>query len=62
MSKKKGYVKIKLIRSSIGRPRKHRAVLHGMGLTKLNKMVVLKDTPETWGMIKKVSHLVEVTE
>jgi large subunit ribosomal protein L30 len=62
MSKRKGHIKLKLIRSSIGRPRKHRAVLRGMGLTKLNKMVVLKDTPETWGMIKKVSHLVEVIE
>lgn len=62
MSKTKGHIKLKLIRSSIGRPRKHRAVLRGMGLTKLNKMVVLKDTPETWGMIKKVSHLVEVIE
>jgi len=60
MSKEKGYVKIKLIRSCIGRPRKHRAVLRGMGLTKVNKVVVLQDTPETWGMINKVSHLVEV--
>lgn len=55
-----GYVRLKLVRSSIGRPRKHRAVLRGMGLNKINKVVVLKDTPETWGMIKKVSHLVEV--
>jgi large subunit ribosomal protein L30 len=62
MSKRKGHIKVKVIRSCIGRPRKHRAVLRGMGLTKLNKMVVLKDTPETWGMIKKVSHLVEVIE
>ena len=54
------YVKIKLIRSSIGRPSKHRAVLRGMGLTKVNKVVTLQDTPETRGMIKKVSHLVEV--
>jgi large subunit ribosomal protein L30 len=58
----KGYVTLKLIRSGIGRPPKHRAVLKGMGLTKLHKVVVLKDTPETWGMIKKVSHLVEVIE
>lgn len=59
---KKGYIKIKLVRSSIGRPRKHRDVLKGMGLTKLHKVVDLKDTPETRGMIKKVSHLVEVIE
>jgi len=55
-------VKIRLIRSGIGRPRKHREVLRGMGLTKMNKVAVLKDTPEIWGMIKKVSHLVEVIE
>ena len=60
MGKEKGYVRLKLIRSSIGRPRKHRAVLRGMGLTRVNKVVSLKDTPETWGMIRKVSHLVEV--
>ena len=58
----KGYVKLRLIRSGIGRLPKHRAVLRGMGLTKLHKVVVLKDTPETRGMIKKVSHLVEVIE
>jgi large subunit ribosomal protein L30 len=60
MNKEKGYVKIKLIRSGIGHPQKHRAVLRGMGLTKMNKVVSLQDTPETWGMIRKVSHLVEV--
>jgi large subunit ribosomal protein L30 len=57
-----GYVKIKLVRSGIGHPHKHKAVLRGMGLTKLNKVVVLKDSPETRGMIKKISHLVEVIE
>jgi large subunit ribosomal protein L30 len=57
-----GYIKIKLVRSGIGHPEKHRAVLRGMGLTKVNKVVVLKDTPETRGMIRKVSHLLEVME
>lgn len=62
MGTKTQQVKIRLIRSGIGRPRKHREVLRGMGLTKLNKVVVLKNTPEIWGMIRKVSHLVEVIE
>ncbi|MCJ7547393.1 MAG: 50S ribosomal protein L30 [Deltaproteobacteria bacterium] len=57
-----GYIKIKLVKSGIGHPEKHRAVLRGMGLTKLNKVVVLKDTPQTRGMIRKVSHLLEVME
>jgi large subunit ribosomal protein L30 len=37
-------------------------VLRGMGLTRVNRTVVLKDTPSTWGMINKVSHLVKTQE
>jgi large subunit ribosomal protein L30 len=57
-----GNVKVKLIRSMIGRPEKHRKVLRGMGLTRLNKTVELKDTPEIRGMINKVTHLVSTEE
>jgi len=55
-------LKIKLVKSFIGRPEKQRKVLRGMGLEKLNKTVYLKDTPETRGMINKVSHLVSAEE
>jgi large subunit ribosomal protein L30 len=51
-------LKITLVKSMVGRPEKHRKVLRGMGLTKMNKTVELTDTPETRGMIHKVSHLV----
>lgn len=54
--------KITLVKSHIGKPAKHKAVLQGMGLTRLNKTVTLKDTPETRGMIKKVSHMLKVEE
>jgi len=57
-----GSVKVKLVRSMIGRPEKHRKVLRGMGLTRLNKTVELNDTPEIRGMINKVSHLVRTEE
>jgi large subunit ribosomal protein L30 len=53
-------ITIRLIRSMIGRPEKHRLVLRGMGLTKVHKVVVLPDTPQTRGMIAKVQHLVRV--
>ena len=53
-------IKIKLIRSGIGRPANQRAVLHGLGLKKLNKTVILKNTPEVQGMVRKVSHLLKV--
>jgi large subunit ribosomal protein L30 len=54
--------KITLVRSHIGKPANQRAVLNGMGLTKLNKTVILKDTPEVRGMIRKVSHMLRVEE
>jgi large subunit ribosomal protein L30 len=55
-------LKITLVRSMIGRPEKHRKVLKGMGLTKLNKTVELQDTPAIRGMINVVSHLVKAEE
>ena len=57
-----GKVKITLVRSMIGHPEKHRKVLRGMGLTKMNKTVELENTPAVRGMINKVSHLVKAEE
>ena len=53
---------ITLVKSMIGRPEKHRRVLYGMGLRKMNKTVQLEDTPSIRGMINAVSHLVKVEE
>jgi large subunit ribosomal protein L30 len=55
-------IKITLVRSGIGRPRKHRQVLIGLGLTKLHKTVIRDDRPEIRGMIEKVRHIVQVEE
>lgn len=55
-------IKITQIRSLIGRPPKHRRTIRALGLTKINKTVVHKDTPVIRGMIKQVSHLVKVEE
>jgi large subunit ribosomal protein L30 len=55
-------IRIKLVRSGVGRPKKHRMILKGLGLTKLNKVVTRKDTREIRGMVNKVIHLVEVVE
>lgn len=53
-------ITVRLIRSMIGHPEKHRAVLRGMGLTRMHKAVTLPDTPQVWGMIDKVKHMVRV--
>jgi len=55
-------VTITLVKSGIGSPRKIRATLVGLGLTKVYKTITRKDTPEIRGMIAKVQHLVRVEE
>ena len=57
-----GTVKVTLTKSGIGSTRKVRATLVGLGLTKREKTVVRKDTPEIRGMLRKVEHLVTVEE
>jgi large subunit ribosomal protein L30 len=53
---------VTLIKSGIGKPLKHRQILQGLGLKKLNKSVTRDNTPEIQGMIKKVAHMVKVSE
>ena len=57
-----GTVKVTLTKSKIGSTKKIRATLVGLGLTKTEKTVVRKDTPEIRGMLRKVEHLVTVEE
>ena len=53
-------ITVRLVRSMIGRPEKQRLVLRGMGLTRLQKVVQLPDTPQIRGMLNKVKHLVRI--
>ncbi len=55
-------IQVKLVKSPIGRPEKHRKVLQALGLTRLNKSVDLFATPQILGAVRKVIHLVEVSE
>jgi len=55
-------LKITQVKSYIGRPEAQRRVLRGMGLGKVNRTVLLNDTPEIRGMIQKVVHLVAAVE
>jgi large subunit ribosomal protein L30 len=57
-----GKLKITMVKSMIGRPEKHRRVLRGLGLGKLNKSVLRNDTPAIRGMVEAVSHLVTAEE
>ena len=53
-------IKVTLVRSGIGKNKKIRQTLRGLGLTKLNKSVELNNTPAIRGMIQKVSFLVKL--
>jgi len=57
-----GKLKITLTRGLSGRCEAHRRVVKGMGLTRLNRSVVLMDTPEIRGMVEKVKFLLRVEE
>jgi large subunit ribosomal protein L30 len=55
-------IRVTLVRSGIGRQKKIRQTLKGLGLTRLNKTVELENTPAIRGMIEKVSFLVRIGE
>ena len=55
-------IKIKQVRSRIGRPKDQKLTLDALGLTKMNKVVEHNATPQILGMVQKVKHLLTVVE
>lgn len=55
-------LRIKLVKSTIGRKPMHKKTVQALGLRKLNQVVVKQDNPQMRGMIDQVSFLVEVEE
>jgi large subunit ribosomal protein L30 len=51
-------IKVKLVKGLSRVPANQRLVVVGLGLKKMNSTKVLPDTPQTMGMIDKVSYLV----
>jgi large subunit ribosomal protein L30 len=54
------YLKITLVRSLVGYPRNQWEVAKGLGLRKTQSCVVRKESPETLGMVRKISHVLKV--
>jgi large subunit ribosomal protein L30 len=50
------------VRSSIGAKPKTRGTLRALGLGRIGKTNTLPDRPEIRGMLRRVPHLVEITE
>ena len=55
-------IKVKQVRSPISTNQRVRQTLKGLGLGRVGKERVLEGTPMVLGMIRRVSHLVEVKQ
>lgn len=55
-------LRLTLIKSTIGKPKKHCAIVTGLGLNRLNKTIELQDTPEVRGMIVKINHMIHIEQ
>jgi large subunit ribosomal protein L30 len=61
-AKGKKLLRIKQVRSPIGRPPNQHEVLRSLGLRRIHQVVERQDTPAVRGMVAKVPHLVELVE
>jgi|TARA_B100001094_G_C17427584_1_gene437582 large subunit ribosomal protein L30 len=61
MSKEKTMT-IKLIKSGIGRMKRHKLCIKGLGFKKLNQSVTIEDTPSNRGLVNKISDMIEIQE
>jgi large subunit ribosomal protein L30 len=55
-------IKIKLVRSPICTPEKHKVIVRSLGLRKINQVVEKPDTPAFRGIAKKIPHLLQLVE
>ena len=55
-------IKIKLIRSPICTPEKHKVIVRSLGLKKMNQVVVRPDTASFRGFVKKIPHLLALVD
>ena len=53
-------IRVTLTGSPIGHTQRQRATLRGLGLTRVGRTVVVRDSVQARGMIEKVAHLVRV--
>lgn len=55
-------LQIKLVKSLIGSKKDQIATAHALGLHKIGDISVQPQNPQTLGKVKKISHLINVTE
>ncbi len=57
-----GKIRIKLVRSPICTPEKHKVIVRGLGLHKINQVVERPDNAGIRGMVAKVPHLLAIVD
>jgi len=62
MKKIEHTIKVKWIRSVIGKPDNQKKTIQGLGFKRLHQTLTLPDRPEIRGMIHRVNHLLDVVE
>ncbi len=55
-------LKIKQVRSGIGRPERQKRTLEALGFKRLNQTIEVEVSPQVQGMIDAVSHLIEIVD
>jgi large subunit ribosomal protein L30 len=55
-------VRVKLVRSLIGRKEDHKATARALGFRRMHQVVEVKDTPDVQGMVRKISYMLEVVD
>ena len=55
-------LKIKLIKSGIGRINKHKLCIKGLGFRKLNQVISIEDTSSNRGMVNKIRDMIEILD
>lgn len=55
-------IKIKLVKSPIGKPETHKKTIAALGFKKIGQVVEKNDTPQIRGMIHQVDYMVEVID
>lgn len=55
-------LRVKYVRSVIGRTKRQRATLAALGLRRIGDSIEHEDTPAIRGMVRTVEHLLEVQE
>ncbi len=55
-------IKIKLIKSPIGRTTKHKQTVKALGFKKVGQILEKQDTPQIRGMLKAIGFMVEIVE